>query len=42
MKSANGPLRVGVGGPVGTGKTALMDALCKRFRTQYDLSLIHI
>ena len=28
-KSPNGPLRVGVGGPVGSGKTALMDALCK-------------
>ena len=28
--SPNGPLRVGVGGPVGSGKTALMDALCKR------------
>ena len=27
--SPHGPLRVGVGGPVGTGKTALMDALCK-------------
>ena len=28
----HGPLRVGVGGPVGSGKTALMDALCKRLR----------
>ena len=34
------PLRVGVGGPVGTGKTALMDALCKRFATQYDVAAI--
>ena len=40
MKSSNGPLRVGVGGPVGTGKTALMDALCKRFREQYDIAAI--
>jgi urease accessory protein len=40
MKSANGPLRVGVGGPVGTGKTALMDALCKRFRDHYDIAAI--
>jgi len=40
MKHANGPLRVGVGGPVGTGKTALMDALCKRFRAQYDIAAI--
>jgi urease accessory protein len=38
--SANGPLRVGVGGPVGTGKTALMDALCKHFRTRYDIAAI--
>ena len=28
----HGPLRVGVGGPVGSGKTALMDALCKKLR----------
>ena len=39
-KSANGPLRVGVGGPVGTGKTALMDALCKRFSPTYDIAAI--
>jgi urease accessory protein len=40
MKSANGPLRVGIGGPVGTGKTALMDALCKLFRDRYDVAAI--
>ena len=39
-KSPNGPLRVGVGGPVGTGKTALMDALCKTFRDKYDIAAI--
>ena len=38
--SLNGPLRVGVGGPVGTGKTALMDALCKKFRDVYDIAAI--
>ena len=38
--SRNGPLRVGIGGPVGTGKTALMDALCKRFRASYDIAAI--
>jgi urease accessory protein len=38
--SPNGPLRVGIGGPVGTGKTALMDALCKHFRTRYDIAAI--
>src|ERR1700684_3860830 len=38
--SPHGPLRVGVGGPVGTGKTALMDALCKQFRDHYDIAAI--
>ncbi len=38
--SPHGPLRVGVGGPVGTGKTALMDALCKHFRNRYDIAAI--
>ncbi|HET6234381.1 MAG TPA: urease accessory protein UreG [Acetobacteraceae bacterium] len=38
--SPHGPLRVGVGGPVGTGKTALMDALCKTFRCRYDVAAI--
>ena len=37
---ANGPLRVGVGGPVGSGKTALMDALCKRLRERYEIAAI--
>ncbi|WP_020179176.1 urease accessory protein UreG [Methylopila sp. M107] len=40
MTSHNGPLRVGVGGPVGSGKTALMEALCKRFRETYDICAI--
>jgi urease accessory protein len=39
-KSHHGPLRVGVGGPVGTGKTALMDALCKCLRADYDIAAI--
>jgi urease accessory protein len=39
-KSPHGPLRVGIGGPVGTGKTALMDALCKKFRDKYDIAAI--
>lgn len=34
------PLRVGIGGPVGSGKTALMDALCKYFRDDYDIAAI--
>jgi urease accessory protein len=33
-------LRVGIGGPVGTGKTALMDALCRQFRERYDIAAI--
>jgi urease accessory protein len=40
MTSRHGPLRVGVGGPVGSGKTALMDALCKHLRDQYDIAAI--
>ena len=38
--SPHGPLRVGIGGPVGTGKTALMDALCKHLRGRYDIAAI--
>ncbi len=39
-KSPHGPLRVGIGGPVGSGKTALMEALCKAFRDRYDICAI--
>jgi urease accessory protein len=35
-----GPFRVGVGGPVGSGKTALVDALCKRLRERFRLAVI--
>jgi urease accessory protein len=38
--SPHGPLRVGVGGPVGSGKTALVDALCKRLRDRYEIAVI--
>ena len=34
------PLRVGVGGPVGSGKTALLDALCKRLRDRYPIAAV--
>src|SRR5580698_10246688 len=34
------PLRVGIGGPVGSGKTALVEALCKRLRDTYDIYVI--
>ena len=40
MISHAGPLRVGIGGPVGSGKTALMEALCKTFRDRYDICAI--
>src|SRR6202521_3834623 len=34
------PIRIGIGGPVGSGKTALVDALCKRMRADYRLGVI--
>ncbi len=40
MSASHGPLRVGIGGPVGTGKTALMDALCRAFRNRYEVAAI--
>ena len=36
----SGPLRVGIGGPVGSGKTMLMERLCETFRKRYDLCAI--
>jgi urease accessory protein len=36
----NAPLRVGIGGPVGTGKTTLVEMLCKGMRDRYDLVVI--
>jgi urease accessory protein len=38
--SSDNPLRVGVGGPVGSGKTALLDALCKAMRAHYELAVV--
>ena len=35
-----GPLRVGVGGPVGSGKTALVERLCKTMRDTYDIAVV--
>jgi urease accessory protein len=40
VTSPHGPLRVGIGGPVGSGKTALMEALCKRLAGRYELCAI--
>ena len=37
---SNGPLRVGIGGPVGSGKTALTLALCRALRDRYNLAVV--
>ncbi|NCW78013.1 MAG: urease accessory protein UreG [Oxalobacteraceae bacterium] len=38
--STSNPLRVGIGGPVGSGKTALCEMLCKKMRDHYDMAVI--
>jgi len=38
--SSHGPLRVGIGGPVGSGKTALTLALCQRLRDRYEIAAV--
>jgi urease accessory protein len=40
MTKTKRPLRVGIGGPVGSGKTALMEQLCKRLRGEFDIAAI--
>ena len=40
MKSSHGPLRVGIGGPVGSGKTTLTEKLCKAMRGTYSVAAI--
>jgi urease accessory protein len=40
MTKASSPLRVGIGGPVGSGKTALIDALCKNLRERFELAVV--
>ncbi len=40
MSNYRGPLRVGIGGPVGAGKTTLVENLCKRMRAHWDLFVI--
>src|SRR5271156_2288070 len=40
MTNSHGPLRIGIGGPVGSGKTALMDLLCKSMREGYEIAAI--
>jgi len=38
--SANGPLRVGIGGPVGSGKTTLVEMLCKTMRDDWSIGVV--
>ena len=38
--TGNGPLRVGIGGPVGSGKTTLIEMLCKAMRDKYSVAVI--
>lgn len=40
MASGNGPLRVGIGGPVGSGKTALTEKLCKAMRERWSVAVV--
>ncbi|GBE09048.1 urease accessory protein UreG [bacterium BMS3Bbin11] len=40
QKSSQNPLRVGVGGPVGSGKTALLDKVCRVMRKNYDIAVV--
>ncbi|KRC03050.1 urease accessory protein UreG [Duganella sp. Root198D2] len=40
MTMVSNPLRVGIGGPVGSGKTALCEMLCKAMRDDYDMAVI--
>ncbi|MCG6903143.1 MAG: urease accessory protein UreG [Rhodobacter sp.] len=40
MSQSNGPLRIGIGGPVGAGKTTLTAALCEAFRDSHSVGVI--
>ena len=40
MSNSTQPLRIGVGGPVGSGKTALLEALCKAMRDEYNIAVV--
>jgi urease accessory protein len=40
MSTARGVLRIGVGGPVGSGKTALVDRLCKNMRDEFNIAVV--
>ena len=40
MSENKTPIRIGIGGPVGSGKTALLEALCKSIRDDYDIAVV--
>src|SRR5215469_16172538 len=40
MENGRGALRIGVGGPVGSGKTALVDRLCKHLRDRFEIAVV--
>lgn len=40
MNENKSPVRIGVGGPVGSGKTALLEALCKAMRDEYEIAVV--
>ncbi len=40
MTSPHGPLRIGIGGPVGSGKTALVQRLCEAMRGEYSIAVV--
>ncbi|HEM7133979.1 urease accessory protein UreG [Providencia rettgeri] len=40
MQEYNQPLRIGIGGPVGSGKTALLEVLCKAMRDTYQIAVV--
>ncbi len=40
MRTTHAPLRIGVGGPVGSGKTALLELLCKAMRDTYNIAVV--
>ena len=40
MRQNNAPLRIGIGGPVGSGKTALLEVVCKAMRDKYNIAVV--
>ena len=40
MNDSTSPIRIGIGGPVGSGKTALLEALCKAMRDRYEIAVV--